>query len=364
MQRTRRMSHCALILASFCLAGITSAAHAQAPFTYQGQLKQGGSPANGNCDFQFQLFDALSGGNAIGQPQQANNIAVNNGLFTVRLNFGFAPFNGDERFLEIGVRCPAGSGNVVTLNPRQVLTPVPYSLFAPPVARAADGSVVATLSVLDDGGGALFTFGPNGNNNVLVTSLVNHPNNGFVGVYDDQGAVQAGIYVDENGKGQVFATGQKPFVVDYPNHPDRKIMYVSLEGPEAAIYHRGVVKLVRGRATIELPEHFIALASPDSITVQLTPGSLSSQGLAFSAIHDGRIDIGELHNGKGSYDVHFVVHALRRGYEDQQPVIAADAFRAQFKQLARKPTGSAATVSANAGFSVSPVTHPAGASVE
>jgi len=203
--------------------------------------------------------------------------------------------------------------------------------------------------VLDAGGGAVFTVGPGGNNPVQITSLVDHPDNGFIGVYDPQGNIQGGFYVDANGQGQIFVSGMKPFVVDHPTRPDKKIMYVSLEGPEAAIYHRGVVKLVKGRATIELPEHFVALANPDSITVQLTPGSLASQGLGFTAIHDGRIDIGELHHGKGSYDVHFVVHAVRRGYEDQQPVIAADEFRARFKHVAAERPAPT-SVSANAGF--------------
>ena len=35
-------------------------------FTYQGSLKDGAAPANANYDFEFALFDAVSGGNQIG----------------------------------------------------------------------------------------------------------------------------------------------------------------------------------------------------------------------------------------------------------------------------------------------------------
>lgn len=37
-------------------------------FTYQGSLNTGGSPANGNHDFEFALFDALVAGSQLGSP--------------------------------------------------------------------------------------------------------------------------------------------------------------------------------------------------------------------------------------------------------------------------------------------------------
>ncbi|MGA9349147.1 MAG: hypothetical protein WBW48_10125 [Anaerolineae bacterium] len=99
-------------------------------FTYQGQLRQGGSPVNGTCDFQFSLWDAASGGAQIGTTQTATSVTVSNGLFTVQLDFGSAAFTGDARWLEIAVRCPAGSGSYTTLTPRQPLTAAPYALYA------------------------------------------------------------------------------------------------------------------------------------------------------------------------------------------------------------------------------------------
>ncbi|MCL6542704.1 MAG: tail fiber domain-containing protein [Roseiflexus sp.] len=100
-------------------------------FTYQGRLTSGGAPVNGQCDFQFSLFDAASAGTQIGSTQTAGDISVMNGLFTVAIDFGGGAFNGAARWLEIGVRCPAGSGSYTTLSPRQTLTAAPYALALP-----------------------------------------------------------------------------------------------------------------------------------------------------------------------------------------------------------------------------------------
>ncbi|MFN8625964.1 MAG: hypothetical protein U0587_08290 [Candidatus Binatia bacterium] len=184
------------------------------------------------------------------------------------------------------------------------------------------------VRVLSGGDGMVFLEGPQGdlgNINVLLGAVSGDPNRGSIAVADANSAVRAGLFVNSFGQGQVFAD-VKNFVVDHPTQPGKKIVYASLEGPEVALYHRGVTRLVDGRATVVLPEHFVALAVPGTATVQLTPVSLESQGLGVAGIHADRIEIGELHQGTGSYDVHFVVHALRRGYERHQAVVSTEAF--------------------------------------
>ena len=99
-------------------------------FTYQGQLRQGGDPVNGTCDFQFGLWDAATVGTQVGITQTKTGVSVSNGLFSVLLDFGAAAFGGDARWLEVSVRSPAGSGDYTTLSPRQALTAVPYALYA------------------------------------------------------------------------------------------------------------------------------------------------------------------------------------------------------------------------------------------
>ena len=102
-------------------------------FTYPGLLKDGsGNPVTATCDFQFGLYDALNGGSAKGNtPQTVPGWPVTDGYFTVSLDFGANAFDGNARWLEISVRCPAGGGSYTTLSPRQPLTPAPYALALP-----------------------------------------------------------------------------------------------------------------------------------------------------------------------------------------------------------------------------------------
>ncbi|MBL9002383.1 MAG: hypothetical protein JNK25_14725 [Phycisphaerae bacterium] len=97
-------------------------------FTYQGELRSRGTPANGTYFMRFRLFDQFTGGNQIGSELQAR-IEVVNGLFTVQLDFGPAPFAGRARWLEIRVSTLL-AGPFTTLTPRQSLTAAPYALHA------------------------------------------------------------------------------------------------------------------------------------------------------------------------------------------------------------------------------------------
>ncbi len=103
-------------------------------FTYQGQLQQDGQPVSGACDFQFSLWDAASAGTQVGSTVDASAQAVSGGLFTASLDFGAGAFDGvgaelPARWLEVGVRCPAGGGSFAGLG-RQALSPAPYALSA------------------------------------------------------------------------------------------------------------------------------------------------------------------------------------------------------------------------------------------
>lgn len=125
------------VLSLFALLLSTSIAPAQTPlptsFTYQGRLDETGLPANGSYDLQFSLWSAPSGGSQIGTTLCTSNLQVTGGLFTVPLDFGATAFNGDARYLQIGVR-PAGppnacaSGTYTLLAPRQPLSAAPYAL--------------------------------------------------------------------------------------------------------------------------------------------------------------------------------------------------------------------------------------------
>ncbi len=93
------------------------------------------------------MWDALANGTQQGTTQTVTGVAVANGIFTVRLNFG-AQFTGAARFLQIAVR-PAGGGAYTTLAPRQAITSSPYSIKSA-TSTSADGlSIVCNLCVTD-----------------------------------------------------------------------------------------------------------------------------------------------------------------------------------------------------------------------
>ncbi len=99
-------------------------------FTYQGRLEQNGSPVNESCDFQFELWDAASGGSQVGSTITTNGVTVTDGLFTVTVDFGENTFVGEARWLDIAVCCPSGDCTSTPLPPRQRITPAPNALYA------------------------------------------------------------------------------------------------------------------------------------------------------------------------------------------------------------------------------------------
>jgi hypothetical protein len=122
-------------------SALLHAAPLGAAFTYQGQLADGADPAHGNYDLQFTLYDAASDGTAVAGPLIGSPVGVSNGLFTVMLDFGNS-FDGNARWLEIGVRPHGSVSDFVTLWPRQPLTASPYALYAPSAGMAATAASV------------------------------------------------------------------------------------------------------------------------------------------------------------------------------------------------------------------------------
>ena len=125
-------------------------------FTYQGQLKDNGAPAQGTYRLQFSLWDAAQNGNAVGT-SDTQNVSATKGLFTVMLNatdqFGANAFSGDARWLEIRV-CPTNPqiscGTLgTTLSPRQPLTATPYALGLRPGAHIR-GSAYQVVKIESD----------------------------------------------------------------------------------------------------------------------------------------------------------------------------------------------------------------------
>ncbi|MDX2197899.1 MAG: hypothetical protein SF069_02890 [Phycisphaerae bacterium] len=118
--------------------------------TYQGKLLFNNQPppdagANSTIDFQLQLYDALTLGNAVGSLASVNDFAGfdDAGVFTLQnLNFGPTAFDGNERWVEIRVRDGMSTGLYTTLTPRQPITAAPHAIKSKAAFAldAADGN--------------------------------------------------------------------------------------------------------------------------------------------------------------------------------------------------------------------------------
>jgi hypothetical protein len=124
------MKSLSFIMAALCgLFASNGSTFAQGTtFTYEGRLNENGSPANGNYDFAFSLFNTQNGGSPNAGPMTNASVAVSNGLFIATLDFGNA-FDGSERWLQIDVRTNGGT-TFSPLAPRQQILPAPYAMTA------------------------------------------------------------------------------------------------------------------------------------------------------------------------------------------------------------------------------------------
>ncbi len=157
-----------LVLAVLQLGMISALANAQTTaFTYQGQLKDAGLPANGLHDFRFRLFDAGTGGTLIGTTQCVDNILVTAGTFTATMDFGNQFSTTAPRFIEVQVRrdtgtdCSDPSGFTI-LEPRQPITPAPLATHARSAFTldAPNGSIANAVFVDNTGKVGIGTIFP------------------------------------------------------------------------------------------------------------------------------------------------------------------------------------------------------------
>lgn len=185
--------------------------------------------------------------------------------------------------------------------------------------QSSSGRVLNELSFTSNGGDAGFigVYGKNNSLNVALSCLEGNVNRGFLAVKDENDVSQAGIYVNENGQGVIFAD-VKNFSIPHPNDKTKTINYASLEGPEAAVYLRGTASLTNGVCTIYLPEHFGLVGSNNNITVLVTPLSAASKGLAVSGKSISEITVQELFDGSGNYEFDYEIKTVRKGYESYQ----------------------------------------------
>jgi len=185
------------------------------------------------------------------------------------------------------------------------------------------GAERVKLSALSEGvgqSGQLLLY--NQNDKAVIQAGLIGPSNErtpFVGVLDDAGNVIGGVRRLSDGRSELFAD-VKNFVADNPRDRETMIVYACVEGPEAAAYVRGTARLVDGVARVELPQHFRDVAVAEGMTVQVTPRSAESKGLAVVERSLDGFTVRELLGGTGTYEFDWEVKAVRRGFEGYEVI--------------------------------------------
>lgn len=167
-------------------------------FTYQGQLLKNGVALNTPADLKFSLWDG-SGPTAtqIGTFLFVPFVPINQGRFECAVDFGQSPYTtNEERWLQVEVRNPAGSGGAFSLmGDRQKLTATPFSLATRGINVDTAGNVgIGTTSLVPD---------------QKLTLINNVPNAGVATIGNDAAISFGGVYFSQAGavKGWVGATG-------------------------------------------------------------------------------------------------------------------------------------------------------------
>ncbi len=111
-------------------------------FTYQGQINRNGALYTGTCDLTFSLWNDAAAGTQQGATLTVNATSVDNGIFTVELDFG-NQFTGAALWLETSAMC-ADDIDFTTL-PRIALNPALYAVSLIPGAQI-EGSISATAN--------------------------------------------------------------------------------------------------------------------------------------------------------------------------------------------------------------------------
>jgi hypothetical protein len=105
------------------------------------------------------------------------------------------------------------------------------------------------INVVQGFGSLTATRVPYWNGTSFVDSIISQPNSSSINVAGD------------------FSATTKSFLIDHPSKKGWKLRYGNLEGPEHAVYVRGVGKSKK----IKLPKHWRDLVDEETITVDITP---------------------------------------------------------------------------------------------
>jgi hypothetical protein len=116
--------------------------------------------------------------------------------------------------------------------------------------------------------------------------------------------------------GNLTVTGaSKSFAQPHPTDATKQVRYLSVEAPTSEVFFRGTAQISHGVTRIAVPESFKVVANSDSYATIVTPvGAMATvavmsedeNGIVLQASRDVR--------------VHYVVHALRAGFENAEAI--------------------------------------------
>lgn len=103
----------------------------------------------------------------------------------------------------------------------------------------------------------------------------------------------------------------KKFDIPHPTKENHRLAHACIEGPENGVYYRG--RLV-GTNVIELPDYWMGLVDPETITVNLTPHRVYQELFVKSIEWGTKINI--VNNSGGPIDCSYNVYAKRKDVAD------------------------------------------------
>ena len=226
-------------------------------FTYQGQLTENGGPARGTYDLRFTLHDLPAGGSVLRGPVTFSPTVVNEGLFSVNLDFGSGIFTGAERWLEMAVRTNGGDAFIV-LAPRQQISAAPYAMTAGELTgTVAAGQLTGIIQPGNIGAGSITS--------PMLASGSIHSNHLAIGSVHSNAFVLGSIHSNHLAVGSIHS-----------NHL------------AAGSVHSNALAFGSVTAT--------ALASGSIHSNHLAIGSVHSNALVFGSIHSNHLAVGSIHS--------------------------------------------------------------------
>lgn len=274
-----------------------------------------------------------------GQIDVMGHQSLNVGIGSFDKDFGLIYLRDDQDADKVMLHTSNNTGQITTWGPQGS-----RNFYAGDNGAQDEGVVVAydsssyeKVALWATDVGVLYTRGPNNGINVYLSGT-NDGNDGWISTYNAAEQKSSELVAGPDGgiinlyaagsdvpsvHGSITPEGSGYFYSDViasgtrlRSEPNMIYQYGAMTGPEVAIYTRGTARLVNGQARLELPDHFREMADETGLTVQVTPLSPESNGLAVVSKSLNGIEVRELMKGTGTYEFDWEVKSIRRDAVD------------------------------------------------